>query len=1381
MKKIVRALLLAALTISSALTVGYAAEINEWDSPMWRMREEFYGGSSWDFGNASSSIKNDIVTRDNMSNYGLTDGSTLDYHEGYRAINDIEHGKYVWDFDFTMDREMNGVVFRLLNDTTPAISIITKNNALYLEQQDGSTIYLGAYTSSIMADSNRYFVKVEFDMDQKKVTRIFINGKIVCENADFTNPESKINAYTNATDIETVGNLRNGRVYLYGGYHIREDFFNTRNPKPDDWNMDTEKGQATVYTANNRNMDKYSVKLDTAADSIRYYKKIDPVSGNQIFEIYALQPVKRDGLSFAVKSNGQEVFSVTTDGNQFIYNGNGTSVPFYEYMTNVWYGLRYDIDLENHTADVYLNHKLKAENIPINPNLTTIDEVEIFAAQNENGVIIDDILLHNKRVLPDDYVERPVKPQKKNEDILVGMQMCPLWTEGYYTNSWDTMKRCPDRTPILGLYDEGEPEVSDWQTKYMVENGVDFQYICAYPNIPMTYNTSKTYNGYDSKPSPIKPTMVREGHSIVNGHMLSEYSDMIDFAIVIEVATVTGSCGFMADVFIENWLPYYIEYYFKDERYATIDGRPIVGVFSPNNFKNMFDDGTGKESVREGIKRIGDACEAAGVGRPYFIVQSGFREADLANVYDCGFDAIGQYNSYGTMTQQIDNQMTRIEAVKKYKMDNVVDLAMGFDNSGWNLDGSIDHATLTPNQYGQMLQYYYDNLIPNLERPSGVSKQIVSGETWDEYGEGHIIAPTRGNGFAYLNKIRDVFCVEGDYENVYPTEAQLERIGRLTVQDGRKTRNYYIKSKTEIPSTVKTEWNFSNDADAQSWIVNQQVASLTTEGGKLVVTPSGSHPTIMIGGIDIDIHDVKYVKVRMNKPSTSSGGHLLFGTSAKAYSLRSRLDLVNDEEPTNDMVDYYVPVEINPYWKGNLNSLYLDLGYTSDYSEPFIIESVQLLSDPELNKSLLKTEKYTYVIPEVTVKNGTVMIPAYEVVTEVGGTVQWYGGTNSYAIRSKGKNYYATVGSTTATKNGVEATLPEAPYAASDIVNDTAYIPMDFVAEALDMIMEYDEKEHILYVTQKEKAEEVKSAVLPNRDDIIRYDFNDGTAVSRTGNLSGVKYEDGKMKATSTTNDSQIFLTFEGVDASAVKALRISENLSSASGFTLYFLTDKDTKWNEAKSLKGKVPAGGYVTEVLTADQPNWKDKITAIRFDPTDNSGSTIEIDFISLMGEEIAAKKSERVYDMTSCTSIKNGQYIWSFDKNSDLDGWGGNKSIVNLGVFDGVLTAKVAGSKPTLTTRGDIPYNAEDVSGIEIKMANTTSGRKAKLYYTTDTSTTWSEANSVTIDLMPNNTVSQTYTVDFSGQQGWSGKIRQLMLVPTDGKGDISIDSIALKINE
>ncbi|MBO4950404.1 MAG: hypothetical protein J6E38_05225, partial [Clostridia bacterium] len=74
----------------------------------------------------------------------------------------------------------------------------------------------------------------------------------------------------------------------------------------------------------------------------------------------------------------------------------------------------------------------------------------------------DDVMLYNVFDYAD-YVPAPVPVN--DDEYYVGMSSCSLWREGSHYG-WDFISPFDSHTPVLGYYDEGLPEVADWEIKF---------------------------------------------------------------------------------------------------------------------------------------------------------------------------------------------------------------------------------------------------------------------------------------------------------------------------------------------------------------------------------------------------------------------------------------------------------------------------------------------------------------------------------------------------------------------------------------------------------------------------------------------------------------------------------------------------------------------------------------------------------------------------------------------------------------------------------------------------------------------------------------------------------------------------------------------------
>ena len=162
-----------------------------------------------------------------------------------------------------------------------------------------------------------------------------------------------------------------------------------------------------------------------------------------------------------------------------------------------------------------------------------------------------------QRTLP--YIPEP-KPVHKR--LLVGAHHCPLW-EADKIGMWTQVLKHPERTPALGFYAQENPEVSDWETKWAVEHGIDFFIYCWY------------------RASQGGPVEMRFGSAIHDALFKSRFVDKMKFTIMWENQS-RGVAG-VADEqdLMENLLPFWIENYFTHPSYLKVDNKPVLFIYRP--------------------------------------------------------------------------------------------------------------------------------------------------------------------------------------------------------------------------------------------------------------------------------------------------------------------------------------------------------------------------------------------------------------------------------------------------------------------------------------------------------------------------------------------------------------------------------------------------------------------------------------------------------------------------------------------------------------------------------------------------------------------------------------------------------------------------------
>ena len=327
------------------------------------------------------------------------------------------------------------------------------------------------------------------------------------------------------------------------------------------------------------------------------------------------------------------------------------------------------------------------------------------------------------------------EPQPVRTPILIGAHNCPLW-EADKPQMWANVRKHPERTPALGFYAQENPEVADWETKWAVEHGVSFFIYCWY------------------RASQGEPVKMRFGSAIHDALFKSRFVNKMKFTIMWE-NQARGSAG-VADEqdLMTNLLPFWIKNYFKHPSYLKIANKPLLFIYRP---EFLVDDLGGVENVAKAFARMRQACREAGFDGLYLLGEyRGLDPDHLRLMKQLGLDYTFAYCWYvgnnPTPQQAIRAQMDYIRKTQElHILPQVVTVSQGW--SGWGDEGSI--WKLPPRDYEDLLRQAKE-FVATLPTEELGSKLLLL-DNWNEWGEGHYIAPHREFGFGYLDAVRDVF------------------------------------------------------------------------------------------------------------------------------------------------------------------------------------------------------------------------------------------------------------------------------------------------------------------------------------------------------------------------------------------------------------------------------------------------------------------------------------------------------------------------------------------------------------------------------------------------------------------------------------------------
>lgn len=327
------------------------------------------------------------------------------------------------------------------------------------------------------------------------------------------------------------------------------------------------------------------------------------------------------------------------------------------------------------------------------------------------------------------------EPKPATTQLLIGAHHCPLW-EADKPGMWAQIRKHMERVPALGFYAQESPEVSDWETAWAVEHGISFFIYCWY----------RTRQG--------GPVETRFSSAIHEGLFKSRYRDKMKFALMWE-NQARGTAGVSGEQdLLQNLLPYWIQNYFKHASYLKVDNRPVLFIYRP---EFLIQDLGGEANVAQAFEKMRRACRDAGFEGLHLLGEyRGLSPEHLTLMKRIGLDYTFAYcwhvENNPQPEQAIQAQMNCIRKTQDLGiLPQVVTVSQGW--SGWRDEGSV--WTLPPPRYEDLLRQA-KAFVAGLPKNELGGRMLLL-DNWNEWGEGHYLAPYTEHGFGYVDAVRKVF------------------------------------------------------------------------------------------------------------------------------------------------------------------------------------------------------------------------------------------------------------------------------------------------------------------------------------------------------------------------------------------------------------------------------------------------------------------------------------------------------------------------------------------------------------------------------------------------------------------------------------------------
>lgn len=331
-------------------------------------------------------------------------------------------------------------------------------------------------------------------------------------------------------------------------------------------------------------------------------------------------------------------------------------------------------------------------------------------------------------------------------DIKVGVNFFPGWVPGTAWG-WSSLDPYPHRKPALGYYDDSNPEVMDWQIKWALEHGISFFNFCWFRE-----------RGNEGK--PVKAWLIE---TIDQGLLKAKFLDQFQFVITWENLNAAGVSS--REDMLENLLPFWIETYFKHPSYLTFDGKPILFIYGMDAFVAQIG---GIEHMPKLLDEMREKCRQSGLkGLILAAEYRGLQPGPMEGLKKTGVDASWSYG-----LEEPEHLALRKEWAI---LPDIPTISVGWDPRPWQ-DYMGYWWTRNWNRTPMEFQDVAAQAKAVMESyPSeSIGRHMVQLDNWNEWGEGHWIAPSRHGGFGYLEAIRQVFAPQSKQPvNLLPEDVGL--------------------------------------------------------------------------------------------------------------------------------------------------------------------------------------------------------------------------------------------------------------------------------------------------------------------------------------------------------------------------------------------------------------------------------------------------------------------------------------------------------------------------------------------------------------------------------------------------------------------------------
>ncbi len=337
-------------------------------------------------------------------------------------------------------------------------------------------------------------------------------------------------------------------------------------------------------------------------------------------------------------------------------------------------------------------------------------------------------------------------------------QTHPLKVGCFYFPGWFTADRWAPivdyggREPILGYYNDASPLTQDWHIRQATEHGVSFWIFDWY---------------YDRHTD----TILRDNAALDEGFLHASLRNRMKFALMW-CNESSAPPDYTLDQLLRMVRTIGKRYLAEGNYLKAPDGRNVLVISRPDRLIQCF----GVERCRRELAAM--SGEAKPWGGLFFVGIQSPSLANLTNLRSAGFDACTLYGysmdgmKPDTHEAPYDTILPTVApiwntAARGGDLPVIPCVSPGWDSRAWYGANGVARTGSTPQEFQKMCEMLKADVNPTLN-------MILIG-TWNEFGEGTYIEPTKQRGYAYLDAMQRAFFPHMKrFEHPKPTSSEME-------------------------------------------------------------------------------------------------------------------------------------------------------------------------------------------------------------------------------------------------------------------------------------------------------------------------------------------------------------------------------------------------------------------------------------------------------------------------------------------------------------------------------------------------------------------------------------------------------------------------------